>query len=159
MKEWQKTGQHLADAGRNWNWPSSLWGSCPQPPAWLEPAAASGYGGTVWRWRTEVPLRASQPPAEGFAASWELCCFREPSEQDKERQQKQWNEREEGVFETCYMLFIYAVSVWTVKMYVMLRMYDQGYLERASNNTQNETDGSLNNSFCNLRVLGAFSCS
>lgn len=58
------------------------------------------------------------------------------------------------------MLFIYTVSVETVEMYVMLRMCDldrtRGPHQRVSNNRRNETDGSLNNSFCNLRVVGAF---
>lgn len=70
MLRWSTNGRMAGRRGTDTggNWPSSLWGFCPQPPTWRELAVASEYGGTVWRWRTEVPLPASRPPAEGFAA-------------------------------------------------------------------------------------------
>lgn len=58
------------------------------------------------------------------------------------------------------MLFIYTVSVEIVEMYAMLRMCDldltRDPYQSVSNKRRNETDGSLNNIFCNLRVVGAF---
>lgn len=73
---------------------------------------------------------------------------------------KKWREREEGVFETCVICCLYMQFLceqW--KCMSCSECMTRDPYQRASNNRQNETDGSLDNSFCNLRVLGAFSCS
>lgn len=74
MSSWWKEDKGL---------PSFLWGSCPQPPAWLGPVFASGCDGTVWHWHTEVPPQASQLLAGGYAAWWELYHLQAPSDRGR----------------------------------------------------------------------------